>query len=267
MTQDDIDATKAPLLDHLIELRSRLIKAIVALLIAFIFCFSFTDQIYAILLEPYLKAEMAIGSESTKIITTAPQEFFFTKIKLGLFAGFCLSFPIIAYQIYAFIAPGLYSHEKKAFLPFIVATPVLFALGASLLYFFVLPMAFQFFLGLEQSANSAFSSMVSISNENRVSEYLSFVTTLIIAFGLAFQLPVLITLLATAGMLSAETLRKNRKFFIVGAFAAAAFLTPPDPISQIGLGLPILALYEISILVVALIEKRRSDESLTSKTA
>ncbi len=267
MTHDDIEATKAPLMDHLIELRSRLIKCIVALLVAFLICFPFATEIYAWLLVPLMQAAEAVGKEELRLIATAPHEQFFTNVKLGLFAGLSLAFPIIAYQIYAFIAPGLYRNERMAFLPFIVATPALFALGGALLYFFVLPMAFQFFLSLEANANRTFADMISLSNENRVSEYLNFVTALIFAFGLAFQLPVLLALLARAGLVGADGLRKRRKYFIVGAFAVAAFLTPPDPFTQIGLGLSIMALFEISIFVVAMIEKKRHAEDLSSETA
>lgn len=248
---DEIEQSRAPLVEHLIELRQRLLKGIIALGIAFVVCFFFAKDIFNILLVPYERA--AGNAADLELIYTAPQEYFFTQLKLSLFGGFFIAFPVIAGQIYMFVAPGLYRNERGAFLPFLVATPVLFVLGASLVYFIVMPLAMGFFLSQEQVGEG----VASIQLVARVSEYLSLIMTLIFAFGLCFQMPVLFTLLARAGMLTSETLANKRKYAIVAVFAAAAFLTPPDPISQVGLALPTLLLYEISIIAVRMIEKKR----------
>lgn len=254
MTQEDIDASKAPLIEHLIELRQRLIWSIGAVLVMFVVCFYFASDIYNILTVPYLKA--APNPDAVKMIFTAPQEWFFTQLKLALFGALFLAFPVIASQVYMFVAPGLYKEERGAFLPFLVATPILFLIGACLVYFLVMPMAMSFFLSMEQAGGEG---KVAIEHLAKVSEYLGLIMVLIFAFGLVFQLPVVLTLLGRAGLATSDGLKQKRKYAIVAAFTAAAILTPPDPISQIGLALPTLLLYEVSILSVRLVERKRAE--------
>ncbi len=250
--EDELKGSEAPLLDHLIELRKRLIYSLAALVFFFLICFFFAKPIYDVLLLPYKWA--AGDSEDVKLIFTAPQELFFTYMNVGLFGAIFLSFPFIAGQIYAFVAPGLYKRERRAFIPYLVATPVFFVMGALLVYFAVTPMALHFFLGMQQTAPGD----VQIEMQTRVSEYLGFIMTLILAFGICFQLPVILTLLARIELVNTKQLAKGRKYAIVGILAVAALLTPPDPISQIGLSLPMYALYEISILSVRWVERQRA---------
>lgn len=254
---DDIDKSSAPLLDHLIELRTRLIWALGGFFVAFLICFYFAKQIFNMLVLPFQWATVWAGMGTTRVdlIYTAPQEFFFTQIKLGMFGGLILAFPVIATQIYKFVAPGLYSNERMAFLPFLIASPILFLMGAAMVYFFFTPMVMWFFLAMQQVGPE---QEIQISLLPRVSEYLSLIMTLILAFGLVFQLPVVTTLLARVGLLSAQTLADKRKWAIVIAFVVAAVITPPDPVSQIGLALPTILLYEISILLCRRIERTRA---------
>lgn len=263
---DEIDKSSAPLIEHLIELRSRLIWAIVAFFVAFLICFFFAREIFNLLVIPFQWATKWAGLDADKVdlIYTAPQEFFFTQIKLAMFGGLVLSFPIIAMQIYKFVAPGLYRNERSAFLPFLIAAPILFLMGGALVYFFFTPMVMWFFLSMQQVGPD---NEIHISLLPRVSEYLGLIMTLILSFGLVFQLPVVTTLMARVGLLTSEGLIDKRKYAIVGAFVVAAVLTPPDPVSQIGLALPTILLYEISIWSARMVERKREEDRRASEEA
>jgi len=256
---DDIDQSSAPLLDHLIELRSRLIWAIAGFFVAFLVCFFFAKQIFNLLVIPFQWATDWAGLDADKVdlIYTAPQEFFFTQIKLAMFGGLVLAFPVIAMQVYKFVAPGLYRNERRAFMPFLIASPILFMIGAALVYFFFTPMVMWFFLSMQQVGPD---NTVQISLLPKVSEYLGLIMTLILSFGLVFQLPVVTTLMARVGLLTSAGLADKRKYAIVAAFVAAAILTPPDPVSQIGLALPTILLYEIAIWAARMVERQREKE-------
>ena len=254
MSQADIDATRAPLIEHLIELRQRLIRALIAFLLMFIVCFFFAKNIYNILVLPY---QHAAGPEA-KLIYTAPQEFFFTQIKVAMFAAAFLSTPVVFSQIYAFVAPGLYKNERDAFKPYLYATPIFFLAGALLVFYVVMPNLLHFFIGMQQ-ANEPGKAQIELLP--RVSEYLGLVMTLIFAFGIVFQLPVVLTLLGRVGIIDSQFLKNNRRYAIVIVFVVAAVLTPPDVFSQLALAIPGMLLYEASIISVGMIEKKRAQEA------
>ncbi|MGZ9720747.1 twin-arginine translocase subunit TatC [Rhizobium miluonense] len=257
----DIDDKPQPLIEHLMELRTRLIWSLVSFFIAFIGCFAVAKHLFNYLVYPYKWAvEWAhLDLAKSELIYTAPQEFFFTQVKVAMFGALVISFPIIAAQIYKFVAPGLYKNERSAFLPFLIASPVLFLMGAALVYFFFTPMVMWFFLKMQQTPAEG---QVGIALLPKVSEYLSLIMTLVFSFGLVFQLPVITTLLARVGLLTSTWLAEKRKFAIVFAFIVAAVLTPPDPMSQIGLALPTILLYEISIYAARLVERQRTRQTL-----
>jgi sec-independent protein translocase protein TatC len=281
----ELEASRAPLLEHLTELRSRLIVCVAALGLAFVLCFAFAQPIYLVLLEPFAVGSrlLAAGGEgghdagpidlllallrireaptagsdpNLRLIYTAPLEFFFTKLKLAGFGAVFLCFPVLAWQLYRFVAPGLYRREKAAFLPFLLASPLLFALGAALVYFIMLP--FVLWFSLSQQITGA--GPVSVQLLPKVSDYLSLVTALLLAFGLCFQLPVVVSLLGLSGVVSSKALAQGRRYAIVGVVVIAAVVTPPDPISQLMLAIPLVLLYEVSIWCVRLIELRRKDQ-------
>ena len=291
---DEIEASRAPLLDHLIELRSRLIKCVIALVVAFIVCFYFSQPILLLLVHPYTIAQglvavrakappegldfmgslmnawtgardmflvligrnvAPVAPAATDLISTAPLEVFFTKVKVAAVGAVALSFPVLGQQIYAFVAPGLYKKERRAFLPFLIASPVLFVAGAALVYFMILPFVMWFALHQQIVAGP-----ISVRLMSRISDYFDLVTALLLAFGLCFQLPVILTLLGMAGIVNSKMLMAGWRYAVVVVVVVAAIITPPDPISQILLSVPIVGLYFVSVGCVWLIERRRKKE-------
>jgi sec-independent protein translocase protein TatC len=275
----EIEASRAPLMDHLIELRGRLMICVAAFVLGFILCFAFAEPLYIFLVKPFAAAaafhtavgpgghvsplDLILGTAGLKplpvvdgqmvnLIYTAPLEILFTKMKLAGFGAIVVAFPVLAWQLYKFVAPGLYRNEKGAFLPFLVAAPLLFLLGAALVYFVMLPFVMWFSLSQQISGGGVSAALLP-----KVSDYLNLVTALLLAFGLCFQLPVVMTLLGLAGIISSRVMAEGRRYAIVGVVVVAAVVTPPDPISQLMLAVPLVLLYEVSIWCVRLIEFRR----------
>lgn len=255
----DIDDTKAPLMEHLIELRQRLLRCVVALALGFVLCFVFSEQLFAILVHPLKEA---FGAGGGKLVYTKLYEAFFVQVKIAIFGAFFLSFPIIANQLWAFVAPGLYAKEKKALLPFLLATPVLFVAGASFAYFLVMPTAFHFFLQFQGNAGG-----LELEALPSADAYLGLVMQFVLAFGISFLLPVLLMLLNHAGLVTREQLVGLRRYMVVAAFILAAVLTPPDVVSQLMLAIPLILLYELALIAMRFTDRRREREQQRSVIA
>ena len=254
---DDIEQSAAPLIEHLTELRNRLIRSVVAFAICMIFSFTVASPIFNFLANPIVNI-LKTNGQAPDLIFTGLQQGFMVNIRISLFGGFILSFPYISFQLWKFVAPGLYKDEKKAFLPFLIASPLLFLLGAAFSFYIVMPLAFDFFLGFQQK-NEDISDLVGITYLGTINEYLGLTMKFIIAFGLCFQLPVLLTLMGKAGLVSSEALAKSRKYAVVGILVLAAIVTPPDVITQIILFTVVYALYEISVILVKWVEKKKKE--------
>lgn len=268
-TDNDIDESAAPLIEHLAELRTRLIRSVLAFIVGMIICFSFGSMILDFLLVPIEKTMRNLGNPNPVMQYTAPQEYFFTLIRISMVGGLALSFPVIATQLWRFVAPGLYKNEKNAFLPFIIASPVLFLMGAAFAHYVVVPLAMQFFLGFSDAASylsamiatgEATESGIDIVFNGKVNESLDITLKMIVAFGLCFQLPVLLTLMGKAGLVDAPGLRNVRKYALVGILLLAALVTPPDVVTQIILFVVVYGLYEISIFLVSRVDAKREKQ-------
>jgi len=244
-------------ISHLAELRKRLIHSFIFLIVFFLVCYVFAENIYGFLVDPFAQAVKDDGT-NRRLIFTALQETFLTYLKVSFFVAFFVTFPFILIQIWKFVAPGLYKHEKTAILPYLVLTPILFFLGGMLVYYLIMPLAIKFFLSFE---STGLETTLPIQLEAKVNEYLSLVMKLIFAFGISFQLPIILSLLARIGIVDSKFLKSRRKYVVVIIFAAAALLTPPDPITQIGLAIPLLILYELSIFSVKLIENTNLEKN------
>jgi sec-independent protein translocase protein TatC len=251
----DIDDREMPLLEHLLELRTRLMYSALAIFVAFVVAYFFSDDIFWILARPLARAQAAAGETDPKMVYTALTEFFFTRVRIAFWAGFFIAFPVVASQLWMFIAPGLYRNEKEAFLPFLAATPILFFIGGAFAYFVVFPVAWSFFLSF-QTPNGG--GGVPIEFLPKVGEYLDIVMKLLLAFGIAFEMPVALTLLGRVGILTSDMLVQGRRYAIVLMFIVAAVLTPPDVFSQCSLALPMILLYEISIFLVRRAERAKA---------
>jgi len=262
-TQDEIEDTSAPLIEHLAELRTRLINSAVAFVIAMIICFTVWNPIYNFLTHPLCQA-LTVTGQDCSLIFIKLQEGFMVAIRISLLGGFALSFPVIAHQLWRFVAPGLYKQEKNAFLPFLIASPVLFFIGAAFAFYVVTPLAFNFFLGFQQGAvpsdGQVASDVAAIAFQGSAEEYLGLTMKFIIAFGLCFQLPVLLTLMGNAGLVSSQGLKDVRKYAVVGILVLAAVVTPPDVITQAILFVVVYGLYEVSIWLVKMVEKKREEK-------